>query len=256
MSKETWDVLKGLYETTNANQILFLKTKLLSIKMEANESISNFISPIKDLSDKLGDIGEKVSNSDLVTITLKGLVQDYQVFISSLSARPKPPTFDELTGILLQEEERMKNFELDSHSSYLALIEKGKQPYRGKPWDKKKASFKQSRKVWLNLMLMIREMLIVIIVENHGILLNIVLKEKGMSPNKDTKGIMEILHRKTPQSVMDLKILSCLSLKLHCLQKLMIRMLGLSILVPQLICLVINNGMMNIMRTLMEHTFT
>lgn len=28
MSKETWDVLKGLYETTNENQILFLKTKL------------------------------------------------------------------------------------------------------------------------------------------------------------------------------------------------------------------------------------
>jgi hypothetical protein len=60
-SKETWDVLKGLYETTNANQILFLKTKILSIKMEANESISNFISRIKDLSGKLDDIGEKVS---------------------------------------------------------------------------------------------------------------------------------------------------------------------------------------------------
>ena len=32
MSKETWDVLKGLYETTNANRNLFLKNKLLSIK--------------------------------------------------------------------------------------------------------------------------------------------------------------------------------------------------------------------------------
>ena len=56
-SKETWDVLKGLYKTSNANRILFLKTQLLSIKMEANESISNFVSIIKDLSDKLGDIG-------------------------------------------------------------------------------------------------------------------------------------------------------------------------------------------------------
>ena len=32
--KETWEILKGLYETTNSNRILFLKTKLLSMKME------------------------------------------------------------------------------------------------------------------------------------------------------------------------------------------------------------------------------
>ena len=100
-SKATWDTLKGLYETTNANHILFLKTKLLSIKMDTNESISNFVSRIKDLSDKLGDIGEKVSSTDLVTVTLKGLVPDYKVFISALSARPTPPTFEELAGILL-----------------------------------------------------------------------------------------------------------------------------------------------------------
>ena len=53
---------KVLYEITDASHNLFLKTKMLSIKMEANESISNFISRIKDLSDKLGDIGEKVSS--------------------------------------------------------------------------------------------------------------------------------------------------------------------------------------------------
>ena len=88
-SKETWDTLKGLYETTNTNRILFLKTKLLSLKMEANENISNFISCVKDLSDKLGDIGEKVSSTDLVTIILNGLVQDlFQVL--QLERNPLP----------------------------------------------------------------------------------------------------------------------------------------------------------------------
>jgi hypothetical protein len=144
--KETWGILKGLYETSNANQILFLKSKLLSIKMEANENISTFISRIKDLSDKLGDIGEKVSSSDLVTITLKGLVQDYKVFISTLSTRQKPPTFDELAGILLQEEERMKNFDLNSSGSHLTLIARGKRSYRGKPWDRNKGWFQAKKK--------------------------------------------------------------------------------------------------------------
>ena len=113
-SKETWEILKYLYETTNSNRIMFLKNKLLSMKMEAHENISTYVSRIKDLCDQLSAIGDKVSNFDLVTITLKGLIRDYHVFISSLGGRAKPPTFYELTGILLQEEERMKVFEIQA----------------------------------------------------------------------------------------------------------------------------------------------
>ena len=97
-SKVTWDMLKGLYETTNANRVLFLKTKLLSIKMEANEGASKFIYHIKDLSDKLGDIGEVVESTDLVIISLKDLVLDYKVFISALAAREKPQILKNLQG--------------------------------------------------------------------------------------------------------------------------------------------------------------
>lgn len=66
-SKETWNVLKGLYESTNENHILFLKTKIFWIKIEGNESINHFISCIKDLRSKLGDIGKKVYGTDLVS---------------------------------------------------------------------------------------------------------------------------------------------------------------------------------------------
>jgi hypothetical protein len=61
------------------------------------------------VKDKLGNIGETVSNTDLVTITLNGILEDYQMFITGLAAREKPPTFEEMTGILLQEEERCGN---------------------------------------------------------------------------------------------------------------------------------------------------
>lgn len=113
--------------------------------MEANESIRNSTSHVKKLSEKLGDIGEKVSNTNLVTITLNGLVQDYQIFVSSLLAREKPPIFEELAGIHLQEEEMMKNFNLGSNNSDLALVAKGKQAYKGKPWDKIKGEKFQAR---------------------------------------------------------------------------------------------------------------
>jgi hypothetical protein len=35
-SSETWESLKGLYETINTNIVIFLKIKFLSIKMEEN----------------------------------------------------------------------------------------------------------------------------------------------------------------------------------------------------------------------------
>ena len=59
-SKETWEVLKYLYETTNKNRVLFLKTNILSIKMKENGNASNFLSRIKELKDKLANIGEKI----------------------------------------------------------------------------------------------------------------------------------------------------------------------------------------------------
>ena len=109
-----------------------MKTKLLSMKMEAHENIATYGSRIKDLCDQLTAIADKVSNYDMVTITLKGLMRDYHAFISSLGGREKAPTFNELTRILLQEEERMKVFEMD------------------KPWDKNRARKFQTRNIGMS----------------------------------------------------------------------------------------------------------
>lgn len=54
------------------------------------------------ICDQLNAISDKVSNTDMVTITLKGLIKDNRYFVSSLGGRTMPPTFIELTGILLQ----------------------------------------------------------------------------------------------------------------------------------------------------------
>jgi hypothetical protein len=102
-SAATWTTLKALYETSNTNRILLLKTKLLGIKMDGNESVSSFLGRIKEVKHKLVNIRETISNTDLVTITLNGMPEDYHMFIIGLTSREKPPTFEELTGILLQE---------------------------------------------------------------------------------------------------------------------------------------------------------
>lgn len=67
------------------------------------------------------------------------------MFIIGLAVRENAPTFDELTSFLLQEEERRKKFNGRSQSSNLALVAEGKQPYKGKPWDKNKGGQSQSK---------------------------------------------------------------------------------------------------------------
>jgi hypothetical protein len=61
-SKDIWDTLKGLYEKTNTNLVLLSKSKFLSIKKEENENVNNFVFRIKELKEKLGDIGENISS--------------------------------------------------------------------------------------------------------------------------------------------------------------------------------------------------
>lgn len=61
--KDLWKTLKDLYEVKKTNWLLFLKRKILSIKMEKNETIVAFILRIKELKKNLGDISEVVSDT-------------------------------------------------------------------------------------------------------------------------------------------------------------------------------------------------
>ena len=88
--------------------------------MEENETVDSFISRIKDLKNKLSDIGEVVVDADLVTITMNGMTDDYRMFITRISAREKILKFEELIGIVRQEEEII--FTLKPQSEDLALM--------------------------------------------------------------------------------------------------------------------------------------
>jgi hypothetical protein len=85
-----------------------------------------------------------VSDTDLVTITMNGMTDEYQMFITGLNAREKAPVFEELIGILMQEEERRLTHK--PQSSDLALMAK-KKPFRGKPNAAQKSSATPQRKM-------------------------------------------------------------------------------------------------------------
>jgi hypothetical protein len=82
----------------------------------------------------------------MVIVTLNGILDEYQMFIFSLVAREKAPTFDELEGTILQEEEQKNNLNFRSQSSYLVLVAKGKQPSKGNPGEE--SHMQIHRKAW------------------------------------------------------------------------------------------------------------
>jgi len=124
IANDIWKILKEMCDIKNRSRTLYIGKKILSIKMEDNESTSSFISQIKEVKDKLIDISHTVANDDLVTITMNDMTNDYHMFIMGLIAREKPPGFEELTEILLQEEER--RLSLKPQNPNLALMTKFK----------------------------------------------------------------------------------------------------------------------------------
>ena len=80
-------ILKELYEIKNSNHLLLIKSKIMSMNMEENEMISSFVARIKDLKTKLSDIGHTMDDTDLVTITMNGVIDDYQMLFTGINAR-------------------------------------------------------------------------------------------------------------------------------------------------------------------------
>lgn len=70
-----------------------------------------------------------MNDTDLVTIIMNGVTDDYQIFITWINAREKIAHFEELIGILMQEKERRST--LKPQSPNLALMAK-KNFYKGK----------------------------------------------------------------------------------------------------------------------------
>lgn len=59
-------------------------------------SVQDYLQTIKSLADSLSAINQPVSDPDLVLYALGGLGHDYESFITSITARDNPPTFDGL----------------------------------------------------------------------------------------------------------------------------------------------------------------
>ena len=124
INKQNLDSIEGFLWDQEYKSSSILEEKYSIHKDGVNEIIASFISRIKDMKKKLADISEIVADTDLVMITMNGMTDDYQMFITGISARDKISKFEELTWLLMQEEGRRLTWK--PQSAELALMEKNK----------------------------------------------------------------------------------------------------------------------------------
>jgi hypothetical protein len=80
-TKEMWEALKNLYEAKNEKCKMTLKDKMHSIKMAMGESVVPYLTRLAQVKDELAVVGEVISDSKLVRITLRGFTKDLEVFV-------------------------------------------------------------------------------------------------------------------------------------------------------------------------------
>ncbi|KAF8364907.1 hypothetical protein HHK36_033117 [Tetracentron sinense] len=115
-SKAVWVALETTFAQHSGVQSMHLRGELQSIK-KGIFSIADFLLKIKSLADSLAAINLPISDDDLVHHTLHGLSADYEAFITAVSNRVEPITFEELRAWLLQHEQRLAHLHPPSAGS-------------------------------------------------------------------------------------------------------------------------------------------
>jgi len=108
MTKELWDKLKSLVESSSTLQRMFFKSKLNTCMIVEGESVSSYFERIKEIRGKLHDVGDTISNEELVAIALNGFSNDYEMFVNIIAGRETMPSLEKLYEIFLFEEMHKK----------------------------------------------------------------------------------------------------------------------------------------------------
>lgn len=119
---EAWSILQKMFEATNVTRVLFLKQSLLTLKMSENESVQPFLTKVKEVCEQLAAVNEPVSEVDIMSVVMNALPSTYRYLVTTLMVREKQLTFDEFSGILLQEELMRKGYSKDTKSQDQALM--------------------------------------------------------------------------------------------------------------------------------------
>ena len=107
--REAMQILREHYVGGSKPRIISLYTELTSLSKNKDESITDYVIRAERASTSLNDAGEKVSDSLLVSMCLKGLPEDFKPFIVLATQKEPAYTFSQFKQALRNYEETDKS---------------------------------------------------------------------------------------------------------------------------------------------------
>ena len=106
-SREAWVKVCSVYEQKGLAAKVFLRRKLLNLKLAGGTRMQDHINTVRDLSEQLTAIGSPIGDGDLAITLLCSLPESYDFITIALESRPpEEVTFDVVSARLLAEELR------------------------------------------------------------------------------------------------------------------------------------------------------
>jgi len=119
---EAWTTLCNIHETKSLSNILFLRRKFFTAKMEEGTDILEHINKVKSLADQLACLEVAVQPEDIVMTLLDSLPPSFENLITALETRPvKELTVEFITARLMHEATKRKEKEPQGEDTAMFL---------------------------------------------------------------------------------------------------------------------------------------
>ena len=120
---EAWKALCNVHETKSLSNILFVRRKFFTIKMQEGDDLMDHINHVKELADQLTSFEVPVREEDIVMTLLESLPSSFDNLIIALETlRLKDLTMEFVTARMMHEVTKRK--EKGSHGDDAALVSK------------------------------------------------------------------------------------------------------------------------------------
>jgi hypothetical protein len=104
--KQMMETLTRLFEGSNINRRITLRSQLKNVKMQNSKTIHSYFSRVNQIKEQREAIGDSVEGEEMVMTTLNGLPRSWDAFIQGIFSRKKLPKFSRLWEDCNQEDAR------------------------------------------------------------------------------------------------------------------------------------------------------
>lgn len=108
-SRAAWDSLHIAFANKSQTRIFSLRDHLSRLTKDTR--FAEYLRQIRTIADELAAAGHSLSDEELVVKVLSGVGSEFNTLASAIRARSSPISWEELTGLLLDEELTLKHAE-------------------------------------------------------------------------------------------------------------------------------------------------